>query len=86
MTFAPRLSLLVYKRTQTIKYTRTIIGTASLVGAISSIEKECKSTGHYKIQFVTCSRTNVHRSERKTMLKNQRQRFISRPIGLESTQ
>ena len=69
-------SLLVYKEnhTQTIQYTKTINGTASLVEAISSIKKEYKSTGHYKIQFVTCSCANVDRSERKKVMKNQRQK------------
>ena len=67
-------SLLVYiKKTQTIQYTRTINGAASLVEAISSIQKEFKSTGHYKIQFVTCSCANVDRSETKEMMKNRRQ-------------
>ena len=81
-------SLLVYKKktTQTIQYTRTINGTASLVEAISSIQKEFKSTGHYKIQSVTCSCANVDRSETKEMMKNQRQRLISRPKGQQSTQ
>ena len=71
-------SLLVYKKnnTQTFQYTRTINGTASLVEAISSIQKEFKSTGHYKIQSVTCSCANVDRSETKEMMKNQRQRLI----------
>ena len=43
-------SLLIYKEnhTQTIQYTK-------LLEAISSIQKEYKSTGHYKIQLVTCS-------------------------------
>ena len=59
--------LLIYKdnHTQTIQYTESINGTASLVEAITSIQKEYKSTGHYKIQLVTCSCANVDRSERK---------------------
>ena len=50
-------SLLVYNENhiQTIQYTKNINGTASLVEAVSTIQKECKSTGHYKIQFVSCS-------------------------------
>ena len=80
-------SLLIYKEnhTQTIQYTKTINGTASLVEAISSIQKEYKSTGHYKIQLVTCSCANVDRREMKKIIKNRRQRLISRPKGLQST-
>ena len=80
-------SLLVHKEnhTQTIQYTKAINGTASLVEAISIIKKEYKSTGHYRIQFVTCSCANVDRSEREKMMVNQRQRLISRPKGLQST-
>ena len=80
-------SLLVYiYKNKTIQYTRTINSTASLVEAISSIQKEFKSTGHYKIQFVTCSCANVDRSETKEMMTNQRKRLISRPKGQQSTQ
>ena len=39
----------------TIQYNKNVTGTASLVEAVSTIQKECKSTGHYKIQFVSCS-------------------------------
>ena len=46
-------SLLVYNENhiQTIQYTKNIHGTASLVEAVSTIQKERKSTGHHKIQF-----------------------------------
>ena len=69
-------SLLVYNEShiQTIQYTKSINGTASLVEAVSTIQKECKSTGHYKIQFVSCSCANVDRSERKKIMKNYRQK------------
>jgi len=69
-------SVLVYNQNhiQTIQYTKNINGTASLVKAVSSIQKEYKSTGHYKIQFVSCSCANVDRSERKKIMKNQRQK------------
>ena len=85
-TCIPSWFILKKKHTQTIQYTRTINGAASLVEAISSIQKEFKSTGHYKIQFVTCSCVNVDRSETKEMMKNQRQRLILRPKGQQSTQ
>ena len=49
-------------------------GTASLVEAISSIQKEYKYVANYKIQFVSCSCANVSRSERKKIMKNQRQK------------
>ena len=60
-------SLLVYNENhkQTIQYIKNINGTSSLVEAGSTIQNECKSTGHYKIQFVSCSCANVDRSERK---------------------
>ena len=49
--------------------------TASLVEAVSTIQNECKSTGHCKIQFLLCSCANVDRSERKKkILKNHRQK------------
>ena len=69
-------SLLVYNENhkQTIQYTKNINGTASLVEAVSTIQKECKSTRHYKMQFVSCSSANVGRSERKTIMKNHRQK------------
>ena len=40
----------------------------------STIQKENKSTGHYKIQFVSCSCANVDRSEWKKNMKNHRQK------------
>ena len=54
-------SLLVYneKHIQPIQYVKNINGTASLVEAISCVQKEYKSAGHYKIQFVSCSCVNV---------------------------
>ena len=60
-------SLLVYNKNhkQTIQYTKNINGTASLVETVSTIQNECESTGHYKIQFVSCSCANIDRSERK---------------------
>jgi len=66
-------SFLVYNENhkQAIQYTKNINGTASLVEAVSTIQKECKSTWHYKIQFVSCSCADVDRSER---MKNQRQK------------
>ena len=69
-------SLLVYNENhiQTSQYTKSINGTASLVEAVSSIKKEYKSTGHRKIQFVSCSCANVDRSERKKIMKNYRQK------------
>ena len=64
-------SLLVYNENhiQTIQYTKSINGTVSLVEAVSSIKKEYKSTGHRKIQFVSCSCANVDRSEKKKLWK-----------------
>ena len=53
---------------------QNINGTASLLEAVSTIKKECKSTGHYKIQFVSCSCANFDRSERKKIIKNHRQK------------
>ena len=46
-------SLLVYNENhdQTIQCSKNINATASPVEAV----RECKSTGHYKIQFVSCS-------------------------------
>ena len=69
-------SLLVYNENyiQTIQYTKNINGTASFVEAVSTIQKEYKSKGHYRIQFVSCSSANVDRSERKKILKNYRQK------------
>ena len=69
-------SLLVYNENhiQTIQYTKNIKGTASLVEAGSTNQKEYKSTGHYKIQFVSCPSANVDRSERKKIMKNYRQK------------
>ena len=63
-------SFLVYNENhkQAIQYTKNINGTASLVEAVSTIQKECKSTWHYKIQFVSCSCADVDRSETKTKL------------------
>ena len=60
-------SLLVYNENhkQTIQYNKNINGTPSIVEAVSTIQKECKSTGQYKIHFVSCSCANVDRSERK---------------------
>ena len=51
-------ALLVYNENhiQTIQYTKNINGTASLVEAVSTIQKEYKSTGHYKIQSQTETR------------------------------
>ena len=70
-----KYSLLIYNENhiQTIQH-----GTASLVEAVSTIQKECKSTGHYKIQSVSCSRPNVDRVERKKNMKNQRQKQKNR--------
>ena len=47
------------KHIQPIQYVKNINGTASLVEAISCVQKEYKSAGHYKIQFVSCSCVNV---------------------------
>jgi len=46
-------SLLVYdgNHVTLIQHTKNISGTASVVEAISKIQKEYKSPGHYKIQF-----------------------------------
>ena len=62
-------SLLVYNEhhIQTIQYTKSINGTASPVEVVSTIQKEYKSIGHYKIQFVSRSCANVDRSERKKL-------------------
>ena len=59
-------SLLVYNENHkhTIQYTKNINDTASLVEAVSTIQNECKYTGHFKIQFVSCSCANVDRGER----------------------
>ena len=51
-----------------VYWKQTVNGTAPLVEAISSNQKEYKSTRHYKIQFV--SRANVDRSEMNKMTKN----------------
>lgn len=61
-------SLLVYNENhiQTIQYTKNIHGTASLVEAVSTIQKEHKST--------SCSCANADRSERKKITKNHRQK------------
>ena len=67
-------SWFIMKITNTIQYTKYINGTASLVEAVSTIQKKCKSTGHYKIQFVSCSCAEVDRSERKKIMKNHRQK------------
>ena len=48
--------------------------TASFVEVVSTIQKEYKSTGHYKTQFVSCSCANVDRSERKKIMKNHGQK------------
>ena len=64
-------SLLVYNENhiQTIQYTKNINGTASLVEAVGTIQKEYKSTGHYKIPFfLSCS------SAWKKIMKNYRQK------------
>lgn len=50
---------------QPIHDNKNMNGTASLVEAISSIQKEYKSAGNYKIQFVSCLCANVSRSDRK---------------------
>ena len=62
---------ITYKQFSILK---TFNGTASLVVAVSSIQKDCKSTGHHKIQFVSCSCANVDRSERKKIKKNHREK------------
>ena len=62
---------IMYKQFSILK---KINGTASLVEAVSTIQKEYKSTGHYKIQFVSCSCANVDRNERKKIMKNHRQK------------
>ena len=41
-----------------IQHTKNINETASVVEAISKIQKKYKSPGHYKIQFLTCSCKN----------------------------
>ena len=57
-----------------IQHSKNINGTASVVEAISKIQKKCKSPGHYKIQFLTCSCKNGHQHERKKIIKNQRRK------------
>ena len=61
----------IYKPTKKSRYMYSLLvynenhkQTASLVEAVT-IKNECKSTGHYKIQFVSCSCANVDRSKRK---------------------
>ena len=57
-----------------IQHSKNINGTASVVEAISKIQKKCESPRHYKIQFLTCSCTNGDQNERKKIIKNQRQK------------
>ena len=59
-----------------IEYTKTINSTASLVVAISNIQKIFNAGESYKIQFVTCSAKAVERAERKKIMKNERQNKI----------
>ena len=53
-------SLLAYDENHVtpIQHTKNINGTASVVEAISKIQKKYKSPGHYKIQCLTCSFKN----------------------------
>ena len=59
---------------ESIRYTKTINSTASLVVAISNIQKMYNAGEYYKIQFVTCSAKTVERVERKKIMKNERQK------------
>ena len=60
-------SLLVFTESQLplIEYTKTVNSTASLVAAISNIQKLHNTGGYNKIQFITCSAKAVVRAERK---------------------
>ena len=67
-------SLLLFNESQLplIEYTKTVNSTASLVAAISNIQKLHDAEGYYKIQFITCSAKAVVRVERKKITKNER--------------
>ena len=67
-------SLLLFNESQLplIEYTKTVNSTASLVVAISNIQKLHNAGGYYKIQFITCSAKTVVRAERKKIMKNER--------------
>ena len=67
-------SLLLFNESQLplIEYTKTVNSTASLVAAISNIQKLHDAGGYYKIQFITCSAKAVVRVERKKITKNER--------------
>ena len=69
-------SLLLFNESQQplIEYTKTVNSTASLVVAISNIQKLHNAVGYYKIQFITCSAKAVVRAERKKIMKNKRQK------------
>ena len=69
-------SLLLFNESQQplIEYTKTVNSTASLVVAISNIQKLHNAGGYYKIQFITCSAKAVVRAERKKIMKNKRQK------------
>ena len=67
-------SLLLFNESQLplIEYTKTVNSTASLVAAISNIQKLHNAGGYYKIQFITCSAKAIVRVERKKITKNGR--------------
>ena len=69
-------SLLLFNESQLplIEYTKTVNSTASLVAAISNIQKLHDAGGYYKIQFITCSAKAVVGAERKKIMKNERQK------------
>ena len=60
-------SLLLFNESQLplIEYAKTVNSTASLVAAISNIQKLHNAGGYNKIQFITCSAKAVVRAERK---------------------
>ena len=64
-------SLLVFTESQLplIEYTKTVNSTASLVAAISNIQKLHNAGGYHKIQFITCSAKAVVRAETKKIIK-----------------
>ena len=66
--------LFAYDENHQIQHTKNINGTASVVEAISKLQKKCKSPGHYKIQFLTCSCKNGDQNKRKKIIKNQIQK------------
>ena len=70
-------SCLTYNESQVpqIQFIKSINSIASLVEVISTIQKKNQFTEHYEIQFLCCSCNNLDRSERKKIMKNQRDKI-----------